>query len=146
MDGDNANNKLNNLEWATHQVNVQDRVGNTNTNGERSSFAKLSEAQARAICRADGLAAEVAARYGVTTGLVWAIKAGKVWKNLDEKRVPCRPTIQRGERHGGSKLAEADVREIRTSKESGAALARRFGVGASTISMIRHRKLWGHVA
>lgn len=42
-----------------------------------------------------------------------------------------------GERHGRAKLTTQQVEEIRSSPEKGVALARRFGVAASTISEIR---------
>jgi Autographiviridae endonuclease len=51
----------------------------------------------------------------------------------------------RGERHGAAKLTEAIVREIRTSPDTGRALAKRFGVPFQTISNVRRRKSWKHV-
>ena len=44
---------------------------------------------------------------------------------------------RKGERHPNSKLTDAQVQEIRTSPETGAAIARRLGVSKSTISGIR---------
>lgn len=51
----------------------------------------------------------------------------------------------RGEGNGQSKLTEDDVRAIRASTESGAALGRHFGVNTSAIEHIRHRRRWAHV-
>ncbi len=45
----------------------------------------------------------------------------------------------------GLKLTERDVREIRASTDSGAALSERFGVSESAVSMIRHRRTWAHL-
>ena len=48
----------------------------------------------------------------------------------------------RGEEHGMAKLTWDNVRLIRASSESNAALARRFGVVPARISEIRHHKTW----
>ena len=53
---------------------------------------------------------------------------------------PCR-----GEAKPGAKLTEEDVRTILRSDASDSALARRFGVSAHTVLMIRRRKKWSHV-
>lgn len=55
-------------------------------------------------------------------------------------------TSNKGERHGNAKLTDAIVREIRQSDESGAALARRLNVSQATVSLVRRRKIWAHVA
>lgn len=57
----------------------------------------------------------------------------------------------KGEANGRSRLTESDVRAIRAlyerghSGRSGAALARRYGVGPSQVSDVIHRKTWKHV-
>lgn len=56
-----------------------------------------------------------------------------------------RPGISRGASHGMSKLTEALVREIRVSKESGPAIARRLGVSTTQIYDIRNRRSWAHI-
>jgi len=56
------------------------------------------------------------------------------------------PTDSVGESNGRAKLAVADVLQIRSSTDTHAALARRFGVTATTIFNIRKRKLWSHLA
>jgi hypothetical protein len=54
-------------------------------------------------------------------------------------------THSRGEKHGSAKLTEAAVREILSlkGKESQNSIAKRFGVGKSTIYNIHSRKRWG---
>lgn len=58
-------------------------------------------------------------------------------------------TFARGERAGGAKLTENDVREIRRllsdGTMTGTAIAQQFQVDSGTISQIRHRKTWAHV-
>lgn len=51
-----------------------------------------------------------------------------------------------GEAHPAAKLTEADVVEIRRSSALGTELAARFGVSNVSISRIRRRLTWRHVA
>ena len=53
-----------------------------------------------------------------------------------------------GESHPGSKLTESDVKDILSrleSGETGRSLANEYDVAETTISMIKHGNLWGHV-
>lgn len=56
-------------------------------------------------------------------------------------------THRRGSRHPLAKLIEADVREIRAlvGIESGAALARRFGISPQQVCDIVKRRSWKHI-
>jgi hypothetical protein len=51
-----------------------------------------------------------------------------------------------GERTSRSKLTNQQVREIRASVDSGVVLAKRYGVSKTTISCVRLRHGWKHVA
>lgn len=51
----------------------------------------------------------------------------------------------KGERAGGAKLTSEQVLLIRSANEKGRALAKRFGVSESLISMIKSRKIWTHI-
>lgn len=51
----------------------------------------------------------------------------------------------RGERHGGARLSENDVRNIRTDQRSQRAIAAAFDVAQTTIGLVKHRKSWKHV-
>lgn len=51
----------------------------------------------------------------------------------------------KGEAHGMVKLTEEQVKEIRTSKETGPAIAKRLGMSTTTIYDIRNRHIWKHV-
>ena len=53
---------------------------------------------------------------------------------------------QRGEKCHAAVLTEADVREIRDSTDSAAALAQRYGVKPRQIQKVRTRFAWKHVA
>lgn len=50
-----------------------------------------------------------------------------------------------GEAHGCAKLADADIRAIRSSAEAGVHLAKAYGVTPTTISDVRNRRIWKHI-
>jgi len=64
-------------------------------------------------------------------------------KDRDRKR---RQFIACGERNGRSKLTNTDVASIMESSTSNSEVARAYGVSQSTVSLIRSRKLWDHIA
>ena len=55
-------------------------------------------------------------------------------------------TSNRGERNPRRKLTEHQVHEIRESEATKKTLAERFGIHISTVSSIRRRKSWAHLA
>lgn len=56
-----------------------------------------------------------------------------------------RPRALLGSRHGGAKLTEDKVLEIRKSILSGIELAKIYGVSPTTICDIRKRRIWNHI-
>jgi hypothetical protein len=54
-------------------------------------------------------------------------------------------TDGKGERASMAKLTTIQVLEIRNSSERNGVLAKKYGVGTSTISLIIHRKNWTHL-
>lgn len=57
-----------------------------------------------------------------------------------------RASVTKGEKCGKAKLTEAQVRDIKTSKENGPSIAQRYGIGTSTVYGIRNGKRWQHLA
>ena len=53
--------------------------------------------------------------------------------------------VSKGAAHGGAKLTENDVLEIRASSDTGVSLASRYGVSPTQISDIRNRRSWKHI-
>lgn len=56
-----------------------------------------------------------------------------------------RPGTSKGEKHGMSKINAEIVREIRSSTESGVALAKKFGITPTTVCDVRKHRIWNHV-
>jgi hypothetical protein len=64
-------------------------------------------------------------------------------QNSDDKNV--RGVMARGERQGGSKLTENQVKEIRASLVRYETLSAKYGISIAQISRIKNRKHWVHV-
>lgn len=67
---------------------------------------------------------------------------------FDAHRVKKVPKNQKGAKNNASKLTEADVLAIRVLLDRGFTLetiAKQYEVSISTISAIKHRKIWSHV-
>jgi hypothetical protein len=54
-------------------------------------------------------------------------------------------TVLKGSANGRALFSEQQVKEIRSSSESGYSIAKRLGISQSTISLIRNRKSWRHI-
>jgi hypothetical protein len=65
--------------------------------------------------------------------------------NMGDKASKGRAARQHGSSNGRAKLTEADVIDIRASGDGLRALAGRFGVSGTLISLVRQRKAWGHI-
>ena len=87
IDGNKTNNKLENLEWVTHQENMVHAVNNNLTQncsntGIKNGRAKLTEDQVRAIRQDTRTCQEIANEYGLVKSTVSAIKNYRLWKNV----------------------------------------------------------------
>lgn len=84
-DGNRANNCVANLRWGTPKDNAKDREHHGTTQcGERHYAAKLTDA-AVAFIRANAKATpakELAAKYDVSTALVYQIIARRAWRHV----------------------------------------------------------------
>lgn len=158
LDGNPANNRVENLKWGTSRENKADELRHgTRLRGSRHRDAKLTEADIPEIRRliAEGQLTypEIGARFGVRPTAIYGIRADQTWKHIegnkdkiDELRYGTR---RRGSRHHSAKLTEADIPEIRRLLASGkltlAEIGERFGVTMWTISRISRGKAWEHV-
>lgn len=112
--------------------------------GEDSSRAKLTEEQARAVLIDPRPSSRIAADYGVKASTIGSIKARESWRSIEDvepvkaKRVSPRKGVS-------DKITPDIVREIRTSTETGKALAKKFGITPQTVCDIRKRRSWAHI-
>jgi hypothetical protein len=78
LDGNNRNNRLDNLKWGTHRVNMRDQVAHgTHTKGHRNGNAKLTPRQVAAIRRSPATGRSLAEEYGVHPSTIARVKTGQ---------------------------------------------------------------------
>jgi hypothetical protein len=73
------------------------------------------------------------------------LRLGTQRENIADRKTKGRDGNHKGTAHGKAKFTDAQILMIRASEESGAELARQFGVSRTCIWQIRHRKNWSHV-
>lgn len=81
--------RVDHLELGTYADNNNDRVKRGRSNpprGERSSNAKLTEDEVRAIRAASGTTREIGAKFGVTHSHVSKLRRGQMWEHLQEAK------------------------------------------------------------
>ncbi len=80
---------------------------------------------------------------------------GTMTDNIKDRDQKGRTARQKGEKHGGSKLVEKQVKEIRrkyikgvdrNNRGNGTALAKEYGITRGMICCIIRRKNWRHIA
>lgn len=82
-DGNPANNRLDNLRWATSIENNADKFAHgTNASGERHGAAKLTEAAVREIRASKEFHHVLAARFGVGRVAITKVKSGQRWSHV----------------------------------------------------------------
>lgn len=68
---------------------------------------------------------------------------GTLAENNADRDRKGRQARQRGESHGGAKLTEAQVLEIRSATDTQKQIAIKYGVTRATVAVIRRRERWG---
>lgn len=89
---------------------------------------------------------ELAAMFGISTSTIGKILNGTHWAHIFPGKQGY--SLHYGEDHVAHKLTEIAVRKIRQrlkQGQTGASLAREFGVSISVVSEIKNRKAWKHV-
>lgn len=83
LDGNPANNRLDNLRWGTAEENYDDRRGHgTHNDGMRNGRAKLTNDQVRTIKASSERGVVLADLYGVSTSTISHIRCGLTWKAI----------------------------------------------------------------
>lgn len=128
-------------------ANVHDKFAKgreADTRGEENGRALLTNGNVFAILADPRPHREIAASYGISTGPVANIKAGKSWLHITKGQTDTRG-VARGERVAGAKLSPELVRLIRADNRSQTKIARDFGICQMTVSLIKRHIVWGHV-
>lgn len=82
--GDPADNRAENLRWATPSENQRDRRAHgTASIGEANSRAKLKEADVREIRSSQARTSDLARQYGISHTQMTKIRQGLSWCHLD---------------------------------------------------------------
>lgn len=145
LDGNPANNKLDNLVWGTRRENYEDKIRHgTETKSETIWTVKLTPNQVQEIRVATESAQNLAEKYGVTKSAIWGIRSGKNWRKL-EGAPEIVPGHRRGSGSGKAKLTEEQVLAMRASLKLPRELAEQYGVGITTVYMILKRRTWTHI-
>lgn len=132
--GDKGPYSLSNITCILASQNVHDAQ-----RGERSYKSRITDAVALALFQAPGTNKEVATRFGVSIGVVNGIKRKKHFRHITASLIhPKRLKGRRGDNHPCTKITDADVVKIRTSKLSAHVLARKHGVNVGHIYDIKN--------
>lgn len=129
------------LEIGSRADNIQDmmdRGRNNQLKGGDHNKAKLTEEQALEIYHAREKASVTAERFGVSESTVWNIRTGKGWSHLTGG-VPQKFK-------SGGKISCDQARDIYEDRAStGPELAKRYGISAALVSLIRNKKSHEHI-
>jgi len=83
IDGNPANNRLDNLRWDSHRNNMLDRIEHGTVNhGERNGQAKLTREQIFAIRIDQRTQSEIGKEYGIAQATVSQIKTKARWGHI----------------------------------------------------------------
>lgn len=158
INGQRADNWLENLYWGDYADNGRDAVRHgTTLKGENATQAKLTNAEAQELIdryEAGGVAYQALSdEYGLTKAGVSAIVKGKVRPEL--RRDPAKSAANRkanaprGSRAGTTTLSDETVLAIREDYAANATssrkLAAKYGVNRTSIRAIINRTTWKHL-
>jgi hypothetical protein len=83
LNGVRSDNRIENLEWSTHAVNMRDQYAHgTRARGDTHGMVKLSVSDVHAIRASRGRLAEAAERYGVSRSTICNIRLGQSWAHV----------------------------------------------------------------
>lgn len=86
----------------------------------------------------------IAEEFGISPSMVSAIKHGRAWSDLDPE-LPNRLAEKEGQGKALSASQVLKLKQCLLDGHSTRAVAKRFGVSASTVQAISTGKTWGHV-
>lgn len=157
LNGNNKDNRLENLCWGSAKENAHDRIEHeTNPTGNRNPNSKITDEDLlemrRLYSEENYTCKRLSEIYNIHEMYVMRLMQGKHWKHLGLERISGFNHKCRGEAHKSAKLTEEDVRNIRhsfiTSKNKfglTADLAKKYNVSWNIIDNVIKGKTWKHV-
>lgn len=88
LDGDQTNNRPENLDWGTQQDNWSDRLVHGRGQREHHHAARLTEEKVRRIRASDSSQRYLSAEFGVSQATIWCIKNQKIWVDNPQANPP----------------------------------------------------------
>lgn len=142
-------NRPENLEWCTNSENQKHsvRFGNFPIRfGESALVSKLKEKDVFDILKSKLSKKDLAKKYCVHKDTIENIFRGKTWSEITGI-LPITKTVKdrSGSNHYLTTLSEKDVVRIYKSTESAKSLAKKYGIGRTTIYAIRRGQNWRHL-
>lgn len=146
IDGNKQNNVVTNLEWVTAQENTLHAVASGLIKiGSEHHQSKLTEKEVHEIKNLMLLGERdvvLAERYNANTGVMFGIRAGRIWKHV----MPGveLPLLEKA-RPSNIKISAEDIPVIRRLIAEGyndAEIGRKYNVARGTINQIRAGRTW----
>lgn len=152
--GDNQDNRPENLRWGTPAENYADRDEHGKLpRGEQQHAAKLTDEKVKEIrsllVQGERLR-DIADRFGVAATTVADIAQRRTWMHVPDEHPEWKyeADMPKGQQHTGARMTDDGVRKARRLVALGMsqqAVADQLGVSQSLISHIVRRKRWAHV-
>lgn len=137
-DGDPANNRVENLRWATPVENESDKLRHG------TAVMRVPEEAVAAFLRSDEPAASWARRVGITGSAAAKMRRGTRRQSVSGPRSG--PHGYRyGEASPNAKLTAEQARDIIERRVSLAEAAKKFGINRDTARDIRRGRAWKHL-
>lgn len=136
------------LFLGTNSDNVADKVAKgrqARTTGAAHYAAKLTDTDIIDIRASTWSLQALAAHYGVAKSSITSIRSGRTWSAVPGN-LPSRRPKPLGELQGTAKLTVEIVQAVRIDSRPQSKIAASLGISQSTISRIKSREIWPHVA
>jgi hypothetical protein len=125
-DGNKKNNHVSNLEWATHQEQIDHAIstGLMNVVGENNGYSKLNGTEVEEIrikySSKKFSHEQLAEQYNVTRACILKVIRGRTWTHLQsDSNCDSHRWKDRGASHGSARWSQVQVREMRMLYASG---------------------------